>query len=43
MTEEIKQVERLKKRYANGGITRRHFMEGALALGMTVTSASAFV
>lgn len=43
MTEEIKQVERLKKRYANGGITRRRFMEGALALGMTVASASAFV
>jgi peptide/nickel transport system substrate-binding protein len=43
MKEEIIKVEQLKFSYANGRVTRRRFMEGALALGMTIASASAFV
>ena len=35
-------LDTLKKSYAQGRINRRGFMEGALAMGMTVAAASTY-
>jgi len=34
---------KLKVQYAAGRVSRRQFMEGALAMGMTAVTASSFV
>ncbi len=39
----MEKLDSLKSGYKGGKVSRRQFMEGALALGMTVATASAFV
>lgn len=39
----MEKLNNLKTKYTVGHVSRRQFMEGALALGMTVATASAFV
>ena len=36
-------IDTLKSQFRQGKVSRRSFMEGALALGMTVAGASAYV
>ena len=42
MTDQNLRLRQLQNLYVKGRVSRRHFMEGALALGMTVAGASSF-